>query len=291
MSNQLIFYLPGNETMAKSLSNKLNYPLGKAEIRRFPDEESYIRIDENVKNKDTFIVCTLNKPDEKLLPLYFLCSALKEFDARRVMLIAPYLAYMRQDKSFKTGEAVTSGMFAKLLSKTVDKIITIDPHLHRLSKLDEIYSIPTIVLHAAPLLSHWVKRNVQNAFLVGPDEESGQWVSEIAKDAGVPFTVLTKERISDTEVSITMPDLRPYKNLQPVMVDDIISTAHTMIEGMKKIRAAGLKTPICLGVHGIFAGNARSLLEETGAQIITTNSIYSPTSGIDISGLIADALK
>src|SRR6478609_2061344 len=149
---KIFFALPGNETLAKSLAEKSQAELGSAIIRRFPDGESYIRIESEVKDKQLFVVCSLNQPDEKLLPLYYLCQTAKELGAKSICIIAPYLAYMRQDKRFQPGEGVTSTYFAKLLSSFADSLITIDPHLHRRKALSEIYSIPTIALHASPLI-------------------------------------------------------------------------------------------------------------------------------------------
>ena len=108
----------------------------------------------------------------------------------QVGLVAPYLAYMRQDRRFKPGEAVTSREVAQLLSGAFDWLVTVDPHLHRYTSLAEIYRIPTHVTHAAPLISQWIKANVPRALVIGPDSESEQWVSAVASEAGAPFTVL-----------------------------------------------------------------------------------------------------
>lgn len=138
MSNCVIFSLPGNEVMANSLINLMHGEPGEAVIRHFPDGETYVKVDSNVYEKEAFIVCSLHNPDEKILPLYFLAKTLKEFRAHPVTLITPYLAYMRQDKRFINGECISSDLFARLLSSFIDKLITIDPHLHRHTSLDEI---------------------------------------------------------------------------------------------------------------------------------------------------------
>lgn len=289
--NTIIFALSGNETLAASIAGQLRIEKGDAVVRHFPDDETFVRVDTDVKEKDVLLVCTLDRPDKKLLPLYFLSQTLKELGARKIALIAPYLAYMRQDKRFNPGEAITSELFAKLVSGFVDRIVTIDPHLHRRSSLSEIYSVPTTVVHAAPLISDWIRNNVPNALLVGPDSESEQWVSVVAKEAHAPFVVLQKIRHGDKDVEVSVPQVDQYKNHIPVLVDDIISTARTMIETVGHLRMAGMKAPVCVGVHGIFAGEAFIELLRAGAdRVITTNSIIHPSNRIEIAELVLKVL-
>ena len=289
--NAVIFALPENENLAGKLAEQLNIKIGRAVIRHFPDDETFIRIDTEVKGKDVLLVCTLNHPDNKLLPLYFLSKTLKEFGSGKITLIAPYLAYMRQDKRFNPGEAVTSELFSKLISGFVDRIITIDPHLHRRSGLGEIYSVPTTVLHAAPLISVWIRKNIPNAVLVGPDSESEQWVAAVAKDAHAPFIVLKKIRHGDSDVEVSVPQVDQYTNHTPVLVDDIISTARTMIETIGHLKRSRMKAPICVGVHGIFAGEAFMELLRAGVdRVVTTNSVIHACNRIEIAELILKAL-
>lgn len=287
----IVFTLPGNESLAANLTEQLRVEKGEAVVRHFPDDETFVRVDTDVKEKDVLLVCTLDHPDKKLLPLYFLSQTLKELEAKRITLITPYLAYMRQDKRFNPGEAITSELFAKLVSGFVDRIVTIDPHLHRRSSLAEIYSVPTTVVHAAPLISEWIRNNIPNALLVGPDSESEQWVSVVAKDAHAPFIVLEKIRHGDNDINVSVPKVGHYKNHIPVLVDDIISTARTMIETVGHLKMAGMKAPVCVGVHGIFAGDAFMELFRAGAdRVVTTNSIIHASNRIEIAELILRVL-
>ena len=288
---RIILALPGNEKFAEKIAMKFKAELGEIVVRSFPDGESYVRVISNVNDKKVLIVCTLDHPDQKILPVYFLAQTVKELGAKEVGLICPYLAYMRQDKRFHPGEAVTSTHFAKLISQFADWMVTIDPHLHRRNNMSEIYSIPVKVLHAAPLVSAWIKDNIKNPLLVGPDSESEQWVKKVAEDAGAPFIVLEKVRKGDKDVEIKVPDFSTWKNYQPVLVDDIISTAHTMIETTKHLLQAGFNKPVCIGVHGIFAGNAYRELMDAGADsIVSTDSISHETNRISIAELVCQSL-
>ena len=285
----ILFALPGNEELTAKLAKQLQAEKGEAIIRQFPDGETYVQIQSDVKGKRVLLVCTLHQPDNKLLPLYFLSKTAKDLGADCTCLIAPYLAYMRQDKRFHPGEGITSEYFGLLISQFAETLVTIDPHLHRRSSLSEVYQIPCQVEHAANHISAWIKNNIENPVLVGPDSESEQWVSQVAKNAGAPFIVLEKIRYGDKDVEVSVPDVENYKNYTPVLVDDIISTARTMIETVRHLKQAGMKAPVCIGVHAVFSGNAYQELKDTGtANIVTCNTIPHESNAIDISSLLTE---
>ena len=288
----IIFSLKGNEAFTELLAEKMQADIGEAVLRKFPDGESYSRILSEVKDRCVVLVCTLHQPDDKLLPLYFLSKTAKFLGAKCVCLVAPYLAYMRQDKVFNEGEGITSQYFGQLISGFADSITTIDPHLHRIHSLGEVYHIPNKVIHAADEISKWIKENVENPVLIGPDAESEQWVSEVAINADAPFTVLEKVRHGDRNVEVSIPEIDKYKQATPILVDDIISTAGTMIETVKHLLQAGMRPPICIGIHAVFSGNAYQDLLESGVErIISCNTIPHPTNEIDLSKSIAVEVK
>ena len=287
----LFFSLPGNEDFTARLSAHLAADIGSLETRRFPDGETYVRLLGHVETRSVVLVCTLDKPDEKSLRLLFVAHAARDLGAARVGLVAPYLAYMRQDKRFRSGEAITSNAYARLLSASLDWIVTIDPHLHRRSSMSEIYSVPVAVCHAAPKLSTWIREHVANAIVIGPDSESEQWVSAVAGTAGAPFTTLEKTRHGDRDVDIKIPDVERWRNRRPVLVDDIISSGRTMEVAIRQLVALGFAAPVVLGVHGLFADDAFERLKAAGAaQIISTNSVPHPSSEIDISDVLETAI-
>lgn len=288
----LVFPLPGNEAFAFRLAQELDAERGTVEIRRFPDAESYVRILSTVEGRECLLVSTLDRPDDKILPLLFLAATARELGASRVTLIAPYLAYMRQDRRFQPGESVTSASFARLLSGWVEGLVTVDPHLHRRRSLEEIYGVPCRTLHAAPLISRWIQEEIEDPVLVGPDVESEQWVAEVAKEASAPWLVLQKERRGDRDVRVSVPDVVRWRNRTPVLVDDIISTARTMIETVGHLLREGMKAPVCVGIHAIFAGAAFADLKSAGAgRIVTCNTIPHESNEIDVSSLIARAVR
>lgn len=287
----MVLAFPGNESFADKIKTGLNAEECVATIRQFPDGESLVQVQSDVARKHVIVVATLDHPDNKILQLFFLCKKLKE-DGANVTLVAPYLAYMRQDKAFHTGEVITSIYFASLLSSMVDRLITIDPHLHRHHSLTEIYSIPCTVLHSANFISRWIKDNINKPVLIGPDIESKQWVSQVAKEVEAPFAILNKERLGDRIVKVSVPQAELYQSFTPVLLDDIISTGSTMIETIKHLTNVKLRPSVCIAVHGLFANDAYNQLIHAGASsIITCNTIPHASNQIDLSSLVIQSLK
>ena len=244
------------------------------------------------EGRDAVLAANLFHPNAQFLPLIYSVRAIRVLCARRVLLVTPYLPYMRQDARFKPGEVVTSRIFAKLLSDTVDGLVTIDPHLHRYTTLGEIYSVPTRVEHAAPAVAAWIHANVDCPVIVGPDSESEQWVSDVAEMAEAPFIILSKTRRGDRDVEITVPPLKSWRDHTPVLVDDIISTARTLIETVKHLCQAGCAKPFCIGVHAVFAGDAYEGLKSVGvADIVTCNTVDHPSNGIDLTDVLVDGVN
>ncbi|MDH3239904.1 MAG: ribose-phosphate pyrophosphokinase [Alphaproteobacteria bacterium] len=291
MTSTALISLPGNESLAASIADAIGARQGRIEIRRFPDDETYLRFGSDVAGQDVILLCTLDRPDSKILALLFAAATARELGAHQVGLIAPYLSYMRQDRRFKSGEAVTSRCFARILSEAFDWLATVDPHLHRLSSLEEIYTVPARAVHAAPLVSDWIRETVDDPVLVGPDSESEQWVAAVAGDAGAPHLVLQKVRHGDRDVEISVPDIEQWRHRRPVLVDDIISTGRTMIETVGHLKRLGMRAPVCVGVHGIFAGAAFRDLNLAGAsQVVTTNTVVHESNAIDVAEILAEAV-
>jgi len=287
----VFFAMPGNESLAAALASGTATELGSLEYRKFPDQESYLRFLGNVTGRNAVLACSLHDPDGKTLPLLLAAAALRDLGAKSVGLVAPYLSYMRQDRRFKEGEAITSLAFARLLSGAFDWIATIDPHLHRYASMAEIYSIPALVVHAAPVLVDYMRQRHGTIFLVGPDEESEQWVSSVAKAAEAPYVTLRKTRRGDNDVSINFPDIMKFDGLAPVLIDDIISSGHTMQVAVTQLVALGFGQPVCLAAHGILAADAMQRLKAAGAVIVTTNTIPGPTAALDVNPLLVELIR
>jgi ribose-phosphate pyrophosphokinase len=290
--NPFLFALPDNDVLASTLAKKLGFEKGRVVSRRFPDGETYVRFEDAVADREIILFCSLNTPDDKILPLYFLAETARDLGAKKIGLVAPYLAYMRQDIRFKEGEGVTSRYFSKFISNTFDWLVTVDPHLHRYHSLNEIYSIPNRIVHAANIIAQWIQVQIKNPLLIGPDSESEQWVSDVAKQAQAPYIILQKIRHGDNHVDVSIPAVEKWKAHTPVLIDDIISTGHTMMETIGHLKKAKMPQPVCIGVHGIFSDNAYENLRNAGAKkIVTCNTLFHSSNAIDVTDALAAVVK
>ena len=287
---RVLIAMPGCEAAAMRLAIPLSAELGHAAVSHFPDGESYVRLYTPVHGAEVAIVCTLDHPDEKLLPLLWLAIAAREGGARRVGLIAPYLAYMRQDVIFKAGEIRAAEHFAALLNPAFDWLVTVDPHLHRIAQLSNVYRMSTFAVEAAPAIAAWIQTHVQAPFLIGPDDESRQWVEHVAGICQAPWAALTKTRHSAWHVEVAqLPSIPP--RCVPVLIDDIVSTGRTMLAAADLLRRAGQLQPVCVGVHAVFAADAYSQLCAASADVVTCDTIAHPSNQIALTRPLSDAIS
>jgi ribose-phosphate pyrophosphokinase len=284
----VLIAIPGCEDHARRLATKLGLDVVVPEIRQFPDGELYVRID-YVLPANVAIVANLH--GDNFLRVAFVAGTARDLGAKRVGVVAPYLAYMRQDSVFKSGEGVTARYFGRLVSSTVDWLVTVDPHLHRYDSLTSVYTIPTLIARAAPSIAQWIKTEVEHPVLVGPDAESVQWVSAVAERCGAPFVILEKTRRGDRDVSVSAPD-GPWNGHTPVVIDDIVSTGRTMVEATRMLCAAGSAPPLCIAIHAVFADAVHDELVAAGARgIVTCDTIPHATNRICIADSLAEALR
>lgn len=287
----LIVSLPGGSQLASALAHELGARTSSLEAHRFPDGEQLVRFTEDVAGQDVLLAGCLHPPDLKTLPAIFAADTARELGATRVGLATPYLPYMRQDARFKPGEAVTSRSYARMLSASLDYLVTVDPHLHRWHSLSDIYTIRTEVVAAAPAIAQWLRANVDDPLVVGPDDESRQWAAEVARLADAPCTVLRKERRGDRDVSVTLSDPSVAPGRTPVLLDDILSTGRTIAAAAQALRGLGLPAPMCVAVHAVFAGDAMEAVLGAGVtRIVTCDTIEHPTNAITVAPLLAAAV-
>lgn len=283
--------MPGNEDLAGELARLANGVPAEVEVRPFPDAESYVRVPASVSRQDVFLVCRLSPPDASFLPLIFAARTARSMGADDVRLVAPYLPYMRQDQAFREGEAVSSAIFADLVSREFDGLVTVDPHLHRHSSLADIYTIPTVVVSAARLIGQWILNHIENPVVIGPDVESGQWARAVAEAAGAPWSTFSKIREGDRTVRLESPDLEPWRGRRPVLVDDIVSTGTTILEACRQLTETGFAAPACAIVHGMMDLATGARLERCASVIVTTDTVRNPYSRLSVAPLIAAAIK
>ena len=247
---------------------------------------------DDMRDADAAILATLRDPDRLALPLRFAAQTARELGARNVGLIAPYLGYMRQDRRFRDGQAISAKLFAGFLAESFDWLVTVDPHLHRIARLEDVFTIPAGRVASAPRLAEWIRTNLPDAVLLGPDSESQQWVAEVARLAARPYEVLRKVRTGDHQVDISVPESAALLEGTPVILDDIASSGRTMARAVERLLDAGTPAPVCLVIHAVFADGAHDAILSAGAaRIVSTDTIPHSTNAIGIAGVLTEALR
>lgn len=257
---------------------------------RFPDRELKITLPERVPRR-VAVLRSLHDPNEKLVELLLVAGGARDLGARHVTLVAPYLAYMRQDRAFAPGEAVSQHHVCTLLDALFDRVITVDPHLHRVTSLaDVLTAADAVTLSAAPAIGAFLARRARGALLVGPDDEAAQWVRAAATAAGLEWTVARKVRRGDRQVTIALPPV-PLRGRRVVLVDDVISTGRTLAQAARALRRAGAARVDVAATHALFVNGAADALQRAGVrEVWTTDSVPHPTSTIRLASLLAAAL-
>jgi ribose-phosphate pyrophosphokinase len=274
-----------------SLSRKVKCSYLKLEKKHFPDGELYIRFKKSVKGQHVVLVQSFHpNPQEALVEIIWAAETARDLGAKKVTLVAPYLGFMRQDKRFNAGEAVSAKIAGKLIGNYVDKVVTVDPHAHRIRDLQSVFGCKFVSLTSNGAIAGFIKKNLKCDVVVGPDAESYQWAEAIAKHVGVKAVVLRKKRHSSRSVKVRFVEQVDFKGKAVVITDDIISTGHTMVEAVKAAKKKGAKSVVCVGVHGVFVEDAVGKMRKVGAGVITTDTIENEQAKIDVAALIAEAL-
>ena len=261
-------------------------------VDKFPDDELYIRFNSEIKNKEVVLIQSFYRSiSDCIVEVILAALTAKDLGAKKVILAAPYFPYMRQDKRFHKGEAVSQGIIAELIGKYVDEIYILDPHLHRKFSLNQIFKINSVRLTANSLIAGYIERKIKNPLIIGPDEESYKWAKSVAEIIGAESRILKKKRYSSYHVEVKLNKKVDLSNKNVVIVDDIISTGHTIIETAKLLRKLGAKNIYCICVHGLFVDDALKKLKKEKIKVISTNTIPNPTAKIDVSGVVAKSLN
>jgi ribose-phosphate pyrophosphokinase len=287
----IILAFPDYLSQGQRLADCLDVKLTKIILHHFPDSESFVRLPPVLP--EHIILCrSLNQPNDKLIELLLCAKTARELGAKRLTLVAPYLSYMRQDFANQPGVAVSQRIIGNLLAGLFDDVITVDPHLHRISSLDQAIPIKNAIsLSAADEIGRFLKRKLGDALLLGPDSESEQWVGHIAKVTGFDYVIAHKDRIGDKQVEITLPE-HVYHKQPVVIIDDMASTGRTIGKTATLLQAKGCKDIHAAITHPLFCEDAEAYIRQSGVKSIwSTDSIDHPTSCIRLDRLLAEAIR
>jgi ribose-phosphate pyrophosphokinase len=283
--------LPDYTQPAQRLAQTLACDYEPLRVHRFPDGESQVTVPTDPAPH--IIICqSLDRPNDKLIELMLAIHTLRQAGVKRISLIAPYLCYMRQDKAFHPGEAISQQIVGRFLAELIDDLITVDAHLHRIHSLQQAIPLDKAInLSAASALGEFLLQQQIQPLLLGPDSESKQWVQQVASVGEFDWAVASKQRLSDIEVNITLPAIN-VENRVVVLVDDVISSGHTVTEVAQQLLTAGAAQVCCLVSHALFAEGALALLQQAGIQTIwSSDSIPHESNVIQLAGMLADSLQ
>jgi ribose-phosphate pyrophosphokinase len=287
----LLLHFDDETALAEALAAQLGCDRAAVRCHRFPDGEWKLTLPTGLPPR-VVLLRGLHQPNDKLAQLLIAAPAARELGAHQVTLVAPYLAYMRQDMEFSPGEAVSQRHLGRALAAWFDAVVTIDPHLHRVATMDEV--VPGrrgIALSAAAAIGHFVAAQVPGALLLGPDEEAGQWASVAGTAAGLEHGVCHKHRFGDREVEVHLPPVS-VTGRAVVLIDDVASTGRTLQQAARALLEAGAASVDAAVTHGLFVGDALADLHAAGVrQVWSTDSVPHVSNAISVAPLLAGALR
>ncbi|MGE0734103.1 MAG: ribose-phosphate diphosphokinase [Alphaproteobacteria bacterium] len=277
---------------AERLAAALGADFSLVEVHAFPDGESRVRVAPTEPN--AVIFRTLDRPNDKLIEILLAADALRDRGARRVALAAPYFPYMRQDRAFAEGEAVSQRVFGRIVAGAFDAIVTAAPHLHRTAEFSRVVpGCAARVVGAGDVLAAILGRDPppMDCIVVGPDVEATPLARGVGDRLGLPWAVAAKERRGDTAVGIVLPDER-WTGRPVLLVDDIVSTGGTLVACAEILRARGAGPIEAVACHALFDANVAERLRQAGiVRVRSADTVLHPTSVPVIAPLLAAQLR
>ena len=291
MSDTLVLYFDDERETACRFAETAGFTSAVVNRHRFPDGELKLRLPASLPAK-VIVYRSLVHPNEKLIELLFVAQTARQLGAIDLTLIAPYLAYMRQDIAFHEGEVVSQKVIGRFLAQVFDGLVTIDPHLHRVSTLEEASPVKrAITLSGAPLLGDYIAQKIPDAFLLGPDSESSQWIASAAKKHGFDHAACEKIRRGDKDVQVQLPAV-DLKDRRVVILDDVASSGRTLAKATRAAIEAGASSVDVAVTHALFADDALQVIREAGVRHIwSTDCIAHESNVVSIAAILAEALR
>lgn len=259
-----IFTGSAHRDLAERICSYLKQPLGDATVASFPDGETFVRINENIRGRDVFVIQPTCPPtNQNLMELLIMVDAAKRASAARVTAVIPFFGYARQDRKDQPRVPITAKLVANLLTAAgVDRVLTLDLHAQQ---IQGFFDIPVDHLYASPvIIRHLRKRKIENLIVVSPDVGGIKMAQAYAHGLGVDLAIVAKQRKSATEVQ-SLSVIGSVEGLNVLLVDDLTETAGTLTNAAKTLREAGAKR--------IFAGVSHAVLTDVALERLKASEI------------------
>ena len=294
-----IFSGNSNRLLAEKICNYLGVSLGKLNISQFSDGELSIAFDENIRNKDVFIIQSTNPPAENILELMLILDAAKRASAKKVTAVIPYFGYGRQDRKDRPRVPISSKLFLDLLSAVgVDRIVSMDLHS---PQIQGFVNVPFDHLYSRMALFKELKKlnlNEKTGVVLAPDVGSAKMSQAYAKSLGISFALLDKRRPkpNETEIANLVGDL---KNKEVLIIDDMIDTAGTICNAADAAMNNGAISVTAIATHPVLSGQAIEKLSNSKIMKvivcdtieITEDKIFDKLEIISVANVFGEAIK
>jgi ribose-phosphate pyrophosphokinase len=288
-----------NKTLAKEISGVLSIPVGDATVSTFSDGEINIKLNENVRGSDVFLVQSTCTPvNNNLMEVLLMVDALRRASAGRITAVMPYYGYARQDRKAQPRVPISARLVADLLTVAgIDRVLTVDLHA---GQIQGFFDIPVDHLYAAPVLVDYVKKEYMNDIvIVSPDAGGVERARAFAKRLNASLAIIDKRR-EKANVSEVMNVIGNVKGKKAILFDDMIDTAGTITNAASALRENGAKKVIAACAHAVLSGPALDRINESALEeVIVTNTIpmeknmgkCKKLTALSVASLLGEAIK
>ncbi|HDN97615.1 MAG: phosphoribosylpyrophosphate synthetase [Candidatus Omnitrophota bacterium] len=296
MDDCLIFSGNANPELSKKIAEYLGKELGKIKIYRYSDGEIGVKIEENVRGKDVFVIQPTCPPvNENLMELLVMLDAFRRASPRRITAVLPYYGYARQDRKDQPRVPITAKLVANLLvAAGANRILTMDLHA---PQIQGFFDIPVDHLFAAPvMINYWKQKKFKKPVVVAPDVGSVKMARAFAKRLSASLAIVDKRRDTPTKVE-AIHVIGDVKECEAIIVDDLVSTGNTIIEAANALLKNGASEVYGSCTHGVFCENAKEkiknspLIELTVSDTIPQSSLPPNIKVLSIAPLLGEAIK
>lgn len=266
-----------NRPLAEEIAGCIGQPLCQVTNKRFADGEIFVRIDENVRGRDVFIIQSTNPPAENMLELLLLIDAAKRASAARVTAVIPYFGYGRQDRKDQPRVAISAKLMANLVTRAgADRVLSIDFHQHQ---LQGFFDLPVDHLYAAPvLIQHYRQKTMTQPVVVAPDVGSAKMARGFAQRLEASFAIIDKRRPS-ANIAEVVNVVGEVEDRDCLIVDDMVDTAGTLTEAANALKRLGARRVFCCATHPLLSGPAvQRLVAASIEELAVTNTIELPAA-------------